>query len=699
MTSAQEQRLIAIAAASAAAFRRNDYHQVRAEDVAELVRLPRGTDGGSGRSAVWLYNEVKSRRVLVALAAKHAFDEFVSGDPEAVSPTTMLDAQEVVTAALRRIAQFHQVERFMMNQIRLGIGDISTSEKRPSSDHTSPVWASGVYGAMASAGWEGRVAAYAEYLAPRLELAARTVTLPPEGWAAAGAKRLSELAFRVLVDDEDGPVDRQALALAAHWFARDLIPLAGEWADRLHTAERMAELAEQTGWNGRPRVRALEAVLQVLTDGSPLLRRTVDVSTELTGLLTRTPTDCQTLSDVTSRQGLALLRLGDLPGATACFERSRLIALELPEAADPESYVARAEHNLAEVLVESGRPGEGSRRLRDVQAKRERGVSDTGTDAGWRRLTITQQAMARAASMAGRVVDGVVFAEAVLADREQRLGPENVNTASARATLAEALLTAGHPGQARHHLTEAMRPRIRQLPAEGYWPQHDIVHLAQIEMTAGFPEQALRLLTGATVATDWFAERVSLQLHRRAALVHCMALTASGETALALAELEALSSLRGVRRAQAAALLIQGDATAATETLGLLAEEERGDGDDFPSLAETLLLLARSRHALGDALGADEASAELAALAGGSIDLLHPVILAGRLDAALRRAAAGQVEEVPALLTPLLSRELGDHGRSPLGDGHPLLTEARLLATRVGEPLPSGPQDPLWENL
>ncbi|MFD1498584.1 hypothetical protein, partial [Streptosporangium lutulentum] len=78
--SAQERRLAAIAAASADAFRHGDYHQVRAEDVAERVRLPRGGERERGRSAVWLYNEVRSRRVLVALAVKHAFDEFTASD-------------------------------------------------------------------------------------------------------------------------------------------------------------------------------------------------------------------------------------------------------------------------------------------------------------------------------------------------------------------------------------------------------------------------------------------------------------------------------------------------------------------------------------------------------------------------------------------------------------------------------------------
>jgi hypothetical protein len=69
---AQEERLAAIAAAAAAILRQTPYHVVRAGDVAAAVELP----GQTGRSAVWLYNEVHNRRVLVALAAAHAWREF-----------------------------------------------------------------------------------------------------------------------------------------------------------------------------------------------------------------------------------------------------------------------------------------------------------------------------------------------------------------------------------------------------------------------------------------------------------------------------------------------------------------------------------------------------------------------------------------------------------------------------------------------
>ncbi|MFF3438709.1 tetratricopeptide repeat protein [Streptosporangium sp. NPDC002721] len=696
--SAQERRLAAIAAASADAFRAGDYHQVRAEDVAERVRLPRGAEGGKGRSAVWLYNEVRSRRVLVALAVKHAFDEFTAGDGAPEPPRSLLDAQRLVTAALRRVARFHQVERFMLAQVRLGIGDISTSEKRPSAGQVQPVWeVAEVYGATAATGWEGRVTAYARYLAPRLELAALTVGVPPAGWATASAERLSELAFRSMADDPEGPADRQAAALCAHWLARDLFPLTGEWAERLHAAERTAEFTERTGSGGPVRIRALETVLQVL-DNSPLLARAAEVGGELTDLLAAGPHDPLPLCDVTSRQGLALLRLGDLPGARSCFERSLRVAGELPSPADVTSLSVRARHNLAEVLVEAGRPAEGLRELREVGEQRARDVPATGVTPAWRRFTLTRQAMARAASRAGRIVTGVTVAEATLADREQRLGPDNVNTASARVTLAEALLAAGQLAQARHHLTEALRLRTQHLPPEGYWPQYDAVRLAEIELASGFPAQAVRLLTGVTVTTEWFARQVSPRLGAEATLIRAMALTASGEPAQALAALRALPPERPVRRAQAAAQLALGDATGAARVLASLAKDERGMDDDFPGQAERLLLTARAAYALGRADESEAASAALVAMGEDTLDASHPLVLAGRLDLALCRLGSGEVDKVAPLLAPLLDRRPLAHGRPPLSDGHPLLAEARSVATRVGEPPSSTPEDRLWED-
>ena len=95
---AQDERLAAIAAAAAAMLRQTPYHVVRAGDVAAAVRLP----GQTGRSAVWLYNEVHNRRVLVALAAAHAWREFAGqarwSPPGAIGSVTA--ARSAAVAAL-----------------------------------------------------------------------------------------------------------------------------------------------------------------------------------------------------------------------------------------------------------------------------------------------------------------------------------------------------------------------------------------------------------------------------------------------------------------------------------------------------------------------------------------------------------------------------------------------------------------------
>ena len=125
---AQDDRLAAIAAAAAAVLRQTPYHVVRAGDVAAAVRLP----GQAGRSAVWLYNEVHNRRVLVALAAAHAWREFAGqatwSPPGPIGSVTA--ARSAAVAALGVIVAFHRAEQPLMTQVGYGIGDISTAEKR-----------------------------------------------------------------------------------------------------------------------------------------------------------------------------------------------------------------------------------------------------------------------------------------------------------------------------------------------------------------------------------------------------------------------------------------------------------------------------------------------------------------------------------------------------------------------------------------
>src|SRR6476469_5917320 len=106
---AQDERLVAIAAAAAAVLRQPPYHVVRAGDVAAAVRLP----GQAGRSAVWLYTEVHNRRVLVALAAAQAWKEFAGqatwSPPGPIG--SVKAARSAAVAALGVIVAFHRAEQ------------------------------------------------------------------------------------------------------------------------------------------------------------------------------------------------------------------------------------------------------------------------------------------------------------------------------------------------------------------------------------------------------------------------------------------------------------------------------------------------------------------------------------------------------------------------------------------------------------
>jgi hypothetical protein len=163
VTTAQDRRFAAIAAASAAVLGSTEYHSIRTQDVAARVRLEEFSDrrsSGGARSAVWLYNEVHSRRVLVVLGAQHAWDEFLahsSGIRSPKPPATVSEAIALVSRSLERIARFHQTERFLLEQVALGIGDISTSEKSGRSRDQAPIqWPESAWSDLARSAYEGR---------------------------------------------------------------------------------------------------------------------------------------------------------------------------------------------------------------------------------------------------------------------------------------------------------------------------------------------------------------------------------------------------------------------------------------------------------------------------------------------------------------------------------------------------------------
>ena len=273
---AQDERLAAIAAAAATVLRETPYHVVRAGDVAAAVRLP----GQAGRSAVWLYNEVHNRRVLVALAAAQAWREFAGHaswvPPEPIDSVTA--ARSAAVAALGVIVAFHRAEQPLMTQVGYGIGDISTAEKRKlaaGTDLTPPSWPDSSWGRVAAAAWDGRCDVFTDFLRPVLRDCAESVTHLTEPDLAENASRLSDIAFRTCLADREGPVDLLARGLAALWFERDLTRLAGALPRDLESAETALAAVARRRTDPRAEANASAVVVRVLLEAGTLHRRCI----------------------------------------------------------------------------------------------------------------------------------------------------------------------------------------------------------------------------------------------------------------------------------------------------------------------------------------------------------------------------------------------------------------------------------------
>jgi tetratricopeptide (TPR) repeat protein len=130
-------------------------------------------------------------------------------------------------------------------------------------------------------------------------------------------------------------------------------------------------------------------------------------------------------------------------------------------------------------------------------------------------------------------------------------------------------------------------------------------------------------------------------------------------------------------RALGEVALQRGDFAGALAKLDRLARAEALADQPLPARGWTLVLLGRAADRLGESLRAAECFGSVAELAGAGIDACHPVILTACYDEVVRRAARGDTGQAARLLEPLLDRTLLAHGRSALGEAHPLLTRAR----------------------
>jgi hypothetical protein len=722
MVVAHDERLAAIAVAAAAILRRTPYHVVRAGDVAATVQLP----GQTGRSAVWLYNEVHNRRVLVGLAAAHAWREFAgraNWSPPAGPPESVTAARSAAVAALSVIVAFHRAEQSLMTQVGYGIGDISTAEKRQLAAGTGlvpPSWPDSSWGRVAAAAWDGRCEVFTDFLRPVLRSCAQSVTYLAEPGVAESASRLSDVAFRTCLADREGPVDLVARGLAALWFERDLTRLGGSLPRDLESSETALAAVARRRTDPRAEANASAVLVRVLLEAGTLhercvkeARRTVALWQDLATNLDGPPSaasdanwhDLQRLSDAASHLGLAAARYGDRRAAADAWELSRRVADTGLD--HDESRIARADNNLAGLAAETGRGQHATDVIAGVLAARKALRDRWPQDAAcWRRLTVTQRTRTDIARLNGQVIDGVRMAADLLADRRAQLGiVGHADTAEARIVLGQALLSAGHPVAARRHLEDAADTRRGRFLPGSYRVQEDLIWLAKAALVLEHPRAVLELLDDQTAGTDWFRDRVSFRLGCTARRLLALACGELGQTDQAVTALQAgreqLTDLpldagldplaADFDRSLAELALLRGEAADAAAALARLAGAEAAAAARSPAHGWTLVLLGRAADRVGDGGRADTCFRSVTELASAGIDPCHPVILTAHYDEAVRCAARGDASRAARLLAPVLDRTVLAHGRPALGEAHPLLSRARALAERLGIAAPYAP--------
>jgi len=725
---AQDERLAAIAAAAADVLRQTPYHVVRAGDVAAAVRLP----GQTGRSAVWLYNEVHNRRVLVALAAAHAWQEFAGqaswSPPGPIGSVTA--ARSAAVAAVGVIVAFHRAEHPLMTQVGYGIGDISTAEKRKLTAGTGPVppsWPDSPWGRVAAAAWHGRCDVFTDFLRPVLRTCAESVTHLAEPTVAESASRLSDVTFRTCLADQEGPVDLLARGLAALWFERDLTRLAGALARDLESAETALAAVARRRTDPRAEANASAVVVRVLLEAGTLYRRGIsearrtvslwqNLAADLDGAYLDGPAssisdatghDLQRLSDAASHLGLAAARFGDRRTAAEAWRLSRRVADQ--GLGHDQSRIARADNNLAALAAETGHHERAAAVITDVGQTRQALLDRQPQDAtAWRRLTVTARTRTDVARLNGDATESIRLAMALLADRRARLGdPAHADTAEAQIVLGQTLLAGGHPTAARRYLEEAADIRRGWFLPTSYRIQEDLIWLAKAALVLRHPRTVLDLLDGQAAETDWFRDQVSFRLGYTARRLLALARADLGRAEEAAAGLRTARAEMGdwpleggldpltadLDRSLAELTLLRGEAAAAADALTRLADAE-GEGEGGPPRPAhgwTLVLLARAAARIGDTHRAAECFRSVTDLAAAGIDPCHPVILTARCDEAERCTAVGDTRRAERLLAPVLDRTLLAHGRPALGEAHPLLTRARTLAERLGVTIPYTP--------
>jgi tetratricopeptide (TPR) repeat protein len=748
-TAEQDRRFAAIGAAAASALGTTEYRRMRTQDVAALVRLDSGGDrrsAGGTRSVVWLYNEVRSRRVLVALGAAHAWREYLEhadvrvgtdlpawdrgkaadADAAAPNPLELSDALDGLARAVEHVVRFHQAQGFLVSQVAGGIGDIATSEKSERAREDGAVqWPDSGWGRVAAEAYHGRCAVYADFLAPAIARAARVVVPLPPDRALEQATKLSDLVFRGLIGSGGGATERIAAGFAAYWFERELVFAAGDWARDLYAVERAyaagaARPGERVTGAGR------REIARILLENDTLYVRAAREGgyrwAAQSAALGTSPdaldaAAARRLCDSASRHGLALLRVGDLDGATRAFLESRRLATGPIAADDPDearSYEARADHNLAEAAIaadeiepaltacESAFKAR-SELLLGAGAGADRGAGrpgpghDAEPSAARRRFLLTAVLRARVLARAGRPVEAVRAADQLLwGSPEEVRRPEPA--VRVRATLGEALLEAGHPLEARLHL-ESSRLALFEEQGESFVGRFELSNRLRLARAALLLEDldAAEALLPTEATVQWCAEHLSFRAAAQARRLRAECRSAAGhqEEALdladhAYAELAELCSpmdtlLARLAHTRAVVRYRMGDPVAARALLEATLAQRRTRGARLgPVAAESLMWLARVDTAAGDPAAAAACFAELEAAADASLEATHPLLLEAGLDQAERLVTRNEVPTAVRLVEAVLDDRRLEHGRPAIERGHPLRMRASRLAEALG---------------